>query len=35
MTVDSFSEKLSAYIDGELPEAHRVNPDHPESPRIS
>ena len=24
MTVDSFSEKLSAYIDGELPEANRV-----------
>ena len=24
MTVDSFSDKLSAYIDGELPEADRV-----------
>ena len=24
MTVDSFSDKLSAFIDGELPEADRV-----------
>ena len=24
MTVDAFSDKLSAYIDGELPEADRV-----------
>ena len=37
MTVDSFSDKLSAYIDGELPEADRVEMDRmiSESPACS